>query len=103
VPPPDEPESRVGLIVPKHKHSGVERNQLKRRLRELARLRLLPALPGGAVLLRARPEAYGAAFDALARDMERAAREAGRWLASAAPKIAPKVAPKSAGPGITPP
>lgn len=97
---------RVGIIVPKHKRSGVERNQLKRRLRELARLRLLPALPppsgaaggpgGAAVLLRARPEAYGAAFDALARDVERAAREAARWLSAAPP------APKAPPPGITP-
>lgn len=91
----------MGIIVPKHRHSGVERNRLKRRLRELARLRLLPALPTGAVLLRARPEAYAASFDALARDVERAAREGARWLAnSARPTSAEHHVPL---PGITPP
>ena len=94
--------ARVGIIVPKHKHSGVERNLVKRRLRELARLRLLPVLPGGAVLLRARPEAYGAGFDALGRDVERAGREAVRWLQTrpAAPAV-PQTAPTDAPPGIT--
>ncbi len=97
---PAEPVARVGIVVPKHKHSGVERNLVKRRLRELARLRLLPVLPGGAVLLRARPEAYGASFDALARDVERAGREATRWLQA---RPASSTAPSSAPPGITPP
>lgn len=101
--PPTGPASRVGIIVPKHKRSGVERNQLKRRLKELARLRLLPELPSGAVLLRARPEAYGAAFAALARDVDRAAREAARWL-SGSPKSSPPAVtpPNVAPPGITP-
>ena len=101
-----ESDSRVGIIVPKYKHTGVERNQLKRRLRELARLRLLPALPAGAVLLRARPEAYAARFDALARDVERAAREAARWVAAqpAAPALAPPPtsAPSADQTGTTP-
>ena len=96
--PLDEPTARVGIIVPKHKHSGVERNRLKRRLRELARLRLLPTLNAGAVLLRARPEAYGAEFEALGRDVERAAREAVRWLRT----LPPALPPKSESAGITP-
>ena len=33
---------RVGLIVPRHRQTAVARNRLKRRLRELTRLRLLP-------------------------------------------------------------
>lgn len=99
------PESRVGIVVPKHKHSGVERNRLKRRLRELARLRLLPTLPAGAVLLRARPEAYRAEFEALARDVERAAREAARWLrtsAVASPDGSAIAPPNPDSSGITP-
>lgn len=60
---------RLGLVVPKHRRRIVERNRLKRRLRELARTLLLPALRahGGAldVMLRARPEAYTAPFAAL--------------------------------------
>ena len=70
--------SRVGIVVPKHKHTAVARNRVKRRLRELARLRLLPVVPGGAVWPRAGPEAYRASFDQLAADVERAAREAVR-------------------------
>ncbi len=106
LPAPSEEGSvgaRVGIIVPKHKHSGVERNQLKRRLRELARLRLLPALAHGAVLLRARPEAYAAAFEALGRDVERAAREAARWLAAGAAAGAAAAAPIAGAPGTSPP
>lgn len=71
------PSSRaqVGVIVPKYKHSIVERNRLRRRLRELVRVRLLPTLDGTersprAVLIRALPAAYSASFDGLARDIE---------------------------------
>jgi ribonuclease P protein component len=57
---------RLGVVVPRHKRTIVERNRLKRRLREIGRTRLLPALRnrGAAldVLLRARPEAYAAPF-----------------------------------------
>jgi RNase P protein component len=38
------PHARAGFVVPKYGHSSVERNRLKRRLRELVRTRLLPAL-----------------------------------------------------------
>lgn len=79
---PGPAPSRVGIVVPKHKHSAVARNRVKRRLRELARLRLLPVVPGGLVWLRARPEAYRASFAELAADVDRAAREAGRMAAS---------------------
>jgi ribonuclease P protein component len=71
------PQARVGLIVPRHKHSAVDRNRLKRRLRELVRTRLLPALPPCHVVIRARAEAYGDDFAALARQLERAGREIG--------------------------
>jgi ribonuclease P protein component len=79
---PGPAPSRVGIVVPKHKHGSVERNLVKRRLRELTRLRLLPALPGGRVWLRARPEAYRASFAELAADVARAAAEAVRIVAS---------------------
>jgi ribonuclease P protein component len=59
----------VGLIVPKQKHSSVERNRLKRRLRELARTRLLPVLPPVDLVIRTLPEAYGASFAALEREV----------------------------------
>ncbi|MBI4538527.1 MAG: ribonuclease P protein component [Gemmatimonadetes bacterium] len=57
---------RVGLVVPRYGRRVVERNRLRRRLREAARLELLPRLraAGGStdVLLRARRAAYGAEF-----------------------------------------
>jgi ribonuclease P protein component len=60
----------------------VERNRVKRRLREVSRTRLLPTLAGvaGDVVIRARPEAYAASFEALVRQLERAAREVRRIL-----------------------
>ena len=63
--------------MPKYKHTGVERNLVKRRLRELSRTRLIPAIAAAPadVGMRALPAAYLAPFDALARDLERAAGE----------------------------
>lgn len=58
--------------MPKHQHTAVDRNRLKRRLKELARLELLPMLKTGAptdLAIRARREAYGASFDALRADV----------------------------------
>ena len=66
---------RVGIIVPKHKRTGVERNRLKRRLRELVRTRLLPGLASVDVVIRAMPHAYDARFAALAGDVDHAARK----------------------------
>ena len=73
------PSSRaqVGVIVPKYKRTIVERNRVRRRLRELVRVRLLPVLDSTAaergpraVLIRALPAAYSASFDGLARDVD---------------------------------
>lgn len=61
--------SRFGLVVPKHGRRIVDRNRLKRRLREIARVEILPRLDRAHaardVLVRARGEAYGAGFDEL--------------------------------------
>ena len=57
--------------MPRYKHTAVERNLLKRRLREIARTRLVPVLPPGDVVIKALPHAYGAPFDALGRQLER--------------------------------
>ncbi len=62
---------RVGIIIPKHKHSSVDRNRLKRRLRELVRTRLLPELPAVDVVIRSLPDAYGATFAGLTRQLAR--------------------------------
>lgn len=72
--------SRFGLIVPKHGHRIVERNRLRRRLRELGRIEVLPRLhAAGAeldVLFRARREAYGARFENLRSQMVQATESA---------------------------
>ncbi|MGQ0563203.1 MAG: ribonuclease P protein component [Gemmatimonadota bacterium] len=61
--------ARVGVVVPKHRRTAVERNRLKRRLRELLRLEIMPRLQGADasadVLVRARKEAYLATFSQL--------------------------------------
>jgi ribonuclease P protein component len=60
---------RLAVVVPKHGRKIVERNRLKRRLRESARLELLPRCRarGGAldILIRARPAAYETGFQQL--------------------------------------
>jgi ribonuclease P protein component len=57
------------VVVPKYGHTIVRRNQLKRRLREIGRLDVLPrldTLPAGLdFLVRARREAYGVSFQRL--------------------------------------
>jgi ribonuclease P protein component len=59
--------ARIGLVIPKHGRSAVDRNRLKRRLRELCRLLLLPGAPPLDVVIHARPSAYRVTFDELER------------------------------------
>jgi ribonuclease P protein component len=65
--------SRIGLIVPRHGHRIVDRNRLKRRLREILRVEILPCLTspdsGTDVLVRARRNAYDAAFAELRAEL----------------------------------
>ena len=65
---------RLGVVVPKHRRNVVERNRLKRRLRELGRTRLLPALRVAErnvdVMLRARREAYEASVTQLREEID---------------------------------
>lgn len=58
--------------MPRHGHTAVERNVVKRRLRELARRELLPALSALDVVIRAAPSAYTASFDALRNALQKA-------------------------------
>ena len=75
--------ARATVVVPRFGHTAVERNRLKRRLRELVRLHVLEAeaLAGSALVVRARPGAYGRGFAALAEELlplvQRAARGRG--------------------------
>ena len=80
---------RVGLVVPKYGSTAVRRNRLKRQLRELARLRLLNALPSTPespsfdVVIRARREAYDASFAELAVEIDATSARLARGLTGA--------------------
>lgn len=65
-----EMKPRVGLIVPKHKHSVIDRNRLRRRLRELIRLELLPSVTRGDALIRAKADAYDVPFAGLREEVD---------------------------------
>jgi len=64
---------RVGIVVPKHHRRVVDRNRVKRRLREVCRRELLPRFKEGGVrldlLIRARKEAYEASYRQLQREL----------------------------------
>ncbi len=66
-------DSRVGVIVPKHGRRIVDRNKVKRRLREVVRKEVLPLLREAEVvvdvLVRARREAYRASYQQLRREL----------------------------------
>ncbi len=49
---------RVGFIVPKHGQNSVARNLLKRRLREIVRVTVLPSLGPQDIVIRTLPSAY---------------------------------------------
>ena len=64
---------RVGWIVPKSGHNSVERNLVKRRIREVLRQDVAPRLEESAlvldVLVRAKRNAYGATYGDLRAEL----------------------------------
>src|SRR5687768_14964331 len=62
---------RIAVVVAKYGHTVVERNQLRRRLRELVRIWLIPRFSGLDIIVRALPSAYGADFNELVLDVKR--------------------------------
>ena len=60
---------RVGVVVPKHRQKIVDRNRVKRRLREIVRTGLLGELGSVDLLIRAKPEAYRSSFEQLSGDV----------------------------------
>ncbi len=60
---------RLGLIVPKLRHNGVQRNRLRRQLKEIWRRDICGQLPALDVVVRARQESYAVAFDAMRADL----------------------------------
>lgn len=69
---------RVGFVVPRYKHSAVDRNRVKRRLREAVRLDMLSPLQALAapldVVVRALPSAYARDYDTLRAELLQALR-----------------------------
>lgn len=78
---PQEPSSRLGFVISKKVAKRAhDRNRLKRRLREICRLRLLPQAASQRpfdALFVARSAATGKPFSDLAADVELLARQAG--------------------------
>ncbi len=62
---------RVAVVVAKYGHTVVKRNRLRRRLRELVRVLLIPKLSGSDLVIRALPSAYTADFEELGAEVER--------------------------------
>lgn len=63
--------ARAQVIVGKHGHTIVERNRLRRRLRELTRVHILPAVGAVDIVTRASASAYDVDFDQLKIEIER--------------------------------
>ena len=70
---PSDRLPRVGWVVPKLGNGIVARNRLRRRLREIARRRVLTTLRGRGlaadVLVRVRTRAYRATYHQIERDL----------------------------------
>lgn len=68
------PLPRATCITPKHGHTGVERNRLRRRLKELMRQILFQRPEPFDYLVRSRPPAYDRSFADLAAELTALAR-----------------------------
>ncbi len=66
--PNERGHPRIGLVIPRHGATIVQRNRLRRRLRELARRQLLPHLTSMDLVIRSRSRAYNADFHRLAAE-----------------------------------
>ncbi len=66
---------RFGVIVPKHRHRIVDRNRVRRRLKEIGRQEVLSRLRERRcpvdVLVRARRDAYGSGYEELKSELVR--------------------------------
>jgi len=67
--------ARVAVIVGKHGHTIVERNRLRRRLREIVRTNLIPEITRMDIVVRSFPSAYEASFAQLKIEVQRLTSE----------------------------
>lgn len=78
--PCGEGQPRFGFTVTKQSGGAVQRNRIRRRLKEaLRQLNPLPARPGHDYVILARPEALGMPFLALQGELIRALSKIGAW------------------------
>lgn len=75
--PNDLPRSRFGFSASKRVGNAVVRNRVRRRLREIVRIRLSLIAPGWDVVLIARPPLAQAEFDQIETVVERLLQQAG--------------------------
>lgn len=71
------PYARAGVVVPRYSYGAVERNRVKRRLREIVRLDMLCSLRGVDLIVRALPSAYVASYADLREQCRRACEQLG--------------------------
>ena len=60
---------RVGFVVPKYGRTAVNRNRIKRQLREIVRTSILTGLPPVDVVIKVYPNVYAAPFSELADEL----------------------------------
>lgn len=61
---------RVAVVVSKRGHTIVERNRLRRRLRELVRTRIIPGRAELDLVIRSLSTAYNATFQQLTEEID---------------------------------
>jgi len=91
--------ARIGVIVPRYGHTAVDRNKVKRRLRDLVRTELLPSLAALDVVIRAAPSAYAASYDTLRTAVKKAAPQLKQPPQPAQAPQAPQAPQPAAGDG----
>ncbi len=64
---------RAAIVVPRYHYGAVARNRLRRRLREILRREVLPALGAVDLVVRAKRSAYAAPFAVLRGELAAAA------------------------------
>lgn len=74
--------TRVAVVVGKQGHTIVERNRLKRRLRELVRTRVIPLVKATDIVFRASEAAYRASFAQLSQEIEQITKNLGNTAES---------------------